>query len=555
MYDLAVKNGRIVDGTGNPWFRANIGVSEGRIAEISHSGSIRAKRVIDARGLVVMPGVVDVHSHSDQTLLTYNRAENRVRQGITTDAVGSCGFSSYAFNKKFRETMKGMLRFWTGREYDVDWLTLAEWGDRLGKIGVGVNVVPLVGFGTVRRSVMGEEGEGGERNEPTDSELKAMRRLVEGGMRDGAFGITSGLEYVSQRNAYTEELIELCRAVSDRGGVYTSHIRSEDDYVVEAVEEFIRICREAEIPGCISHHKACSSWNWGKPKETIRLLSEARADGVDVICDTYPWLYVAVRNVGLFFLKPGEPFDDAKRGELKRSFGSDKAWAKIRAEAVESFEQERSMIEETRKKLESHGTPGRIPWDPVVYFIIAYSKTRPDLEGRNFTEAARAMGMGDPWDAVRRLYLADDGSTTVAMGSMSEEDLVDILRAPFTAVSTDGHAEDEPRSLHPRAYGTYPLLFERYVREKGVLGLEEAVRRVTSLPAGFLGLGDRGLLREGFWADIVVFDPSTIRNRATYAEPCLYPEGISHVLVSGEPVVKGGKYLGTLNGRVLKRAE
>jgi len=555
MHDLAIKNGRVVDGTGNPWFRANIGMSEGRIAEITRFDSIRAKRIIDAKGLVVMPGVVDVHSHSDQTLLTYNRAENRVRQGITTDTVGSCGFSSYAFTKKFRGTMKGMLRFWTRQDYDVDWLTLAEWGDKLGEMGVGVNVIPLVGFGTVRRSVMGEEGEGGERNEPTDSELKAMKRLMEGAMRDGAFGITSGLEYVSQRNAYTEELIELCKVVSDRGGVYTSHIRSEDDYVVEAVKEFIKTCREAEISGCLSHHKACSSWNWGKPKETLRLLSEARANGVDVICDTYPWLYVAVRNVGLFFMKPGEPLDDAKRDELIRSFGSDRVWTKIRAEAEESYEQERSMIEETRKKLESHGTPGRIPWDPVVYFIIAHSKTRPDLEGRNFTEAARAMGIGDPWDAVRRLYLADEGSTTVALGSMSEDDLIAILRAPFTAVSTDGHAEDEPRSLHPRAYGTYPLLFERYVREMDVLGLEEAVRRVTSLPAGFLGLRDRGLLREGFWADIVVFDPSTIRNRATYAEPCLYPEGITHVLVNGEPVVKGGKYLGTLNGRVLKRTE
>jgi N-acyl-D-amino-acid deacylase len=375
---------------------------------------------------------------------------------------------------------------------------------------------------------------------------------VDGAMSDGAFGITSGLEYAPQRNAYTEEIVELCKVASAQGGVYMSHIRSEDDYLIDAVNEFIRICSEADIPGCISHHKACSPWNWGKPRDTLKLISEARDRGLEVICDTYPWLYVAVRNVGLFFLKQGESLEE-KKNQLLGSLKDEATWSKIKLESKRVYEDERKYVEETKTRLNERGTPGRIPWDPETYFVITYSKTRPDLEGKNFTEAARTMAIKDPWDAIRKLYLADEGSTRVALGSMSEKDLVSILKAPFTAISTDAGAEDEPRSFHPRGYGTYPLLFEKYVRKESILSLEEAVRKSTSLPANFLNLKDRGLIKEGFWADIILFDLEHIRNRATYAEPTLYPEGIHYVLVNGRLAIDGGKCIGSLNGKVLTR--
>ncbi|MEM2893908.1 MAG: D-aminoacylase [Candidatus Bathyarchaeia archaeon] len=550
VFDIVIKNGKIFDGTGNPWFRANIGIKNGIISKITRKEDIKAERVIDARGKAVMPGIVDLHSHTDFSITWNNRAKNRLRQGITTDVVGNCGLSSYGFKRGFEGKISGWLSSMAGKHIEVDWNTLAQWRRKLESIGIGNNIVPFIGFGTVRRSVMGDEGEGGERNEPEEHELDEMRTLVEEAMREGAFGLTTGLEYAPQRNAYTEEIISLAKVASSYGGCYMSHIRSEDDFLIEAVEEFIRICLEADIPGCISHHKACNPRVWGKSKETLRRINEARNRGLEIICDTYPWLYVAVRNVGLFFLKPGDSIE-AKRDDILRSMKNEEEWMKLKNDAKMRYEEERKWIEETREKLKRRGTPGRIPWDPTTYYIIVYSKRFPELEGRNFTEAAKMLGIEDPWDAMRRLYLADEGTTCVAMGSMDEEDLIEILKAPFTAVSTDASAEDEPRSLHPRGYGTYPLLFERYVRDKAVLSLEEAVRKITSLPAGFLGLEDRGLIREGFWADLVVFDPSMIENRATYTEPTSYPIGISHVLVNGELAVDNGEFTESLSGRVL----
>ncbi len=550
IFDIAIKNGRIFDGTGNPWFRANIGVKDGVISKITRSDDIEAERIVDVRGLAVIPGIVDIHSHTDFSITMNNKAKNRLRQGITTDVVGNCGQSSYAFTRELRERVSDWLSSMAGQHVEVTWHTLAQCRRKLERMRVGVNIVPFVGFGTVRRSVMGDEGEGGERNEPEKDELDEMKALVEEAMIEGAFGLTSGLEYAPQRNAYTEEIIELSKVASAHSGCYMSHIRSEDDFVIDAVREFIRISREADIPGCISHHKACSPKVWGKSRETLKLISDARKSGVEIICDTYPWLYVAVRNVGLFFLEPGESLE-AKRDGFLRSMESETDWSRLKQNAKMSHEDERKRIDETRKRLKRRGTPGRIPWDPVTYYTITYSKSYPEFEGRNFTEAAHAMGIEDPWDAVRKLYLADEGSTRVAMGSMGEKDLIAILEEPVTAISTDASAEDEPRSFHPRGYGTYPLVFEKYVREEPILSLEEAVRKMTSLPAGFLGLDGRGLIREGFWADVVVLDPESIRNKATYAEPSLYPEGISYVMVNGGLAIDEGKFIASLNGRVL----
>lgn len=552
VFDIVIKNGKIFDGTGNPWFRANIGIKDGIISKITRKSDIKAERVIDARGHAVIPGIVDIHSHTDFSIIWNNRAKNRLKQGITTDVVGNCGLSSYGFKREFEGKISGWLSSMARRHIEVDWNTLAQWRKKIENMGIGINIVPFIGFGTVRRSVMGDEGEGGERNEPEEYELDEMKSLVEEAMRDGAFGLTSGLEYPPQRNAYTEEIISLAKVASSHGGCYMSHIRSEDDFLIEAVEEFIRICREADIPGCISHHKACNPRVWGKSEETLKLISEARGRGLEIICDAYPWLYVAICDVGFFFLKPGDSIE-AKRDEILRSMKNEDEWPMLKQDAKMRYEEESKLIEETKEKLKRKGTPGRIPWDPTTYYIITYSRSHPELEGRNFTEAAEMLKIEDPWDAMRGLYLADGGSTCVATGSMDERDLIAILKAPFTAISTDASAEDEPRSLHPRGYGTYPLLFEKYVREEGILSLEEAVRKVTSLPAGFLGLEGRGLIREGFWADLVIFDPSSIKNKATYAEPTLYPEGISHVLVNGEPTIDEGELTGSLSGRILSR--
>ncbi|NIQ07513.1 MAG: amidohydrolase family protein, partial [Candidatus Korarchaeota archaeon] len=263
---------------------------------------------INAKGLIVSPGVIDVHSHSDLSILKHNKGKSRLMQGITTDATGNCGISPHTFAKEYGQVLEDQLHNSEGiNEKDhVDWRTLGEWREKVDKRGIGLNIAPFCGFGTVRASVMGKEGEGGERSKPTDEELEKMKKLVEEAMNDGAFGMSTGLEYATQRNAFKEEIVELLRVVRRYGGSYMSHIRSEDDFLIEAVKEFIMICDQAGVRGTISHHKAASPWNWGKPVETLRLIEEAREQGINIICDAYPWTRVAVRDVGSFFLNEGE---------------------------------------------------------------------------------------------------------------------------------------------------------------------------------------------------------------------------------------------------------
>ncbi len=545
-----ILNGTIIDGTGNPWFKANIAIKNGRIAKICRS-RVDGEAVIDADGFIVCPGFIDLHSHSDMMCrnMIYRKAMNRVMQGITTEAVGNCGFSAYGWTESYARKYEERIREF-GFEIKIDWTTLGEWRKRVEERGYAINIAPFIGFGTIRGSILGEEGEGGERTEITVEELNEMKSLVRQAMIDGAFGLTAGLEYEVQRNALTDELIELCKVVSDFGGVFMAHIRSEDDMLIEAVKEFIRICREAGVPGCISHHKACSPNNWGKPFETLRLIEEARSNGVEVICDVYPWLLVAVSNVGSFFIPPEKSIEKEK-DELLRKMRDPSEWAKLRSEAINRFREEAEFIEKKRRELERKGVPFRIPWNPVKYYVIASSPSHPEFAGKNFVEVARLMGFEDPWEAMRQLYLMDKGETTVALGCMREEDVIAIMRAPFSAISTDGSAEDEPKALHPRSYGTYPQFIGHYVIERKIMRIEEAIRKITSLPAQFLGIQDRGLIRAGCWADIVIFDPKKIRNLATYDKPCTYPEGIIYVIVNGVIVVENGEHTGKLPGKVL----
>jgi N-acyl-D-amino-acid deacylase len=552
-YDLVIVNGRIIDGSGNPWYKANIGIQDGKISVITKS-KINGEIEIDASGLVITPGFIDIHSHSDMGLrnIIYNKATNRVMQGITTEAVGNCGSSAYGWTKKYAEKYEERLKKF-GLEYKINWTRLSEWKKKVEERGYAINIAPFVGFGTIRTSVLGEEGEGGERSDIGESELNEMKKLLREAMEDGAFGMTAGLEYDVQRNAYTEELIEMCKVIAEYHGLFMAHIRSEDEMLIEAVKEFIRICREAGVSGCISHHKACHPNSWGKPYETIRLIREARMSGIDVICDQYPWLKVAVLNVGEFFRTEGEEEISSKeREKILEYMKDDEKWRKMKEEAIKRNQMEEEYIERKKRELAKKGTPFRMPWNPTTYFVIAHSKTHPEYVDKNFTEVAKLMGVEDPWEAMRKLYIMDNGETTVAEGYMREEDVIEIMKAPFTAISTDGGTEDEPKALHPRNYGTYPQFLGYYVRERKVVELEEAIRKITSLPARFLNLKDRGLLREGYWADIVIFDEREIANLATYEKPCTYPKGIKYVIVNGEIVVENGKHTGKLPGKVLK---
>lgn len=560
-FDVIIRDGKIVDGTGNPWYRADVGVKDGRIARISPTTLKEADRIVDATGLLVCPGFVNLHSHSDSTLLSHNNAENCLAMGLVTELVGSCGSSVAPITEEYRENLES----WGLMEEEVDWLTLAEWRARLEEKGIGVNVAPLVGHGTVRACVMGVEGEGGEKIAPSKNEMAEMMAMVKSAMGDGAFGLSTGLTYAPGRNALTGEIVELARVVAGYGGLYSSHMRCEGDRLIEATREFLEICERAGVRGTISHHKAMGRNNFGKVCETLRMVERARARGVDAVVDQYPWRHGGVtKSLGAMFKRefPGGPTIKT-REELLESLRDPDEWAKIKAAVIAARDEELEKHEKRQSEMEERGGWTTTPFSVSEEGYVIHSRNRPDLQGRTFGELAEALGEENYLDAVRELLVADEGYTLSGIYPYSEEDIRAIMKYPWSAVSTDQYAFDGSKvslqaaadalaTQHPRGWGTYPKILGEYVREEGVLSLEEAIRKITSLPATFLGLQDRGLVKEGFWADLVVFDQATVASGATYGDPYEGPEGIDYVLVNGALAVDRGELTGALAGKVLE---
>jgi len=561
MYDIVFKNGCIVDGTGNPWFRADVAVSGGEIAAVALGIKEEAGRVVDVEGLVVAPGFIDIHTHTDRTILIHKRATSSIMAGVTTEGIGNCGGAVYGYLPSSLEDIQGRLP-----EIDVDWTDLAGYRKRVEENGLGINVAPFVGHNTIRRSVMGAEGKGGERIIPEEAEMAAMKGIVEVAMTQGAFGLSVGLWYAPGRNALIGEVIELLNIVSDHGGVFMSHIRGEAGVLVESVEEFIETCAQANIRGSISHHKAMGPQNWGKPVETIRLLTEARARGVEVICDQYPWNYSSAANLGRWFIsgwgrnrgRDGHYVPDPLTLEtLLADLRDPETWKRIKSESQARFDLEVEENAERRRAMRDHGiTPSEIV-DPRAFEYVTHSRNHPELIGKRFYEVAEALGMDDYLEAIKRLLLEDEGHTFTGGGGMGDDDIAAILRFPACAVSTDSYTLDEPSTTlkpqHPRGYGSFAKVLGRFVREEGLLSLEDAVRKMTSLPATFLGLTDRGIVRPGAQADLTVFDPDHIENLSTFGEPDKYPAGIEYVLVNGVVAAEGGMRTESLSGRVLRR--
>ena len=541
-YDLLIVNGRILDGTDNPWFRADVGIANGRIMSIGDLKGIDAELIIDAEGLFVCPGFIDMHSHSDFTLLVNPRAESKVRQGVTTEVIGNCGSSAAPVKgETARARLLSMMH-----KYGVEfsWSTFSEYLKTLEDRGAAVNVAALVGHGTVRRCVLGLES-----RPPTRDELDEMKALVAEAMEAGAFGMSSGLVYPPGRYASKEELIELCRVVAKYGGFYASHIRGERETIVEATAEAIEIGERAGVPVQISHHPA-KIGGWGKSKDTLRLIEEARLRGVDVTCDLHP--YVA-GSTGLSALLPAW-VQEGGAGKIIERLSDPKLRKRIIAD----------MIEEPIPGPGPCGLVKRGMWDKII--LCDCSRNR-DLIGKNFEEIAKIRGK-DPFEAYFDLVIEEEASGKVVGFYYNEEDIRRVLLHPTSMIGSDGYAFAPYGVLgvgknHPRSYGAFPMVFRKYVRgisrkelmyDEGarILTVEEAVRKMTSLPAQKLGLWDRGLIRLGCWADVVLFDLERIADRATYLEPYQYPEGIEYVIVNGEVVIEKGRHTGRLPGKVLK---
>lgn len=517
--DVIIRNIDLLDGSGAPAYRADIGLAGDRIAAIGDLSSATARLMVDGAGRTASPGFIDMHSHSDFTLPINPRAESKVRQGVTTEVVGMCGASPAPLSEasKARRAHGDPRLSW-------EWDTFGSYLDVLRSQGTSVNVIPLVGHGAVREMVVGLKDRA-----PTAAELGEMMRLVAQVMDEGAWGLSSGLIYPPGMYAGTGELVALSEVSAARGGFYFSHIRGEGETVLDAVAEAIEIGERAGLPVQIAHLKAMGAANWALLPRVLALIDEARARGLDVMADRYP--YIASSNS----LSANLP-------RWAQDGGAEALLARLRDPA-------------DRQRILSDPQVRTRCWDRVV---IAYAPDHPEWEGESVAQLAARRGAGEGETALDLVVEAEANVSVIHFG-MDEGNLRAVLQHPAVMIGSDGSALAPYGPLgegkaHPRNYGTFPRVLGRYVRQERVLSLPEAVHKMTGLPAHRLGLRDRGLLREGWKADLVLFDPQTVRDVATFAEPYRYPDGIAYVYVNGVAVVVPDGHTGALPGRVLDLA-
>ncbi|MBI5578756.1 MAG: D-aminoacylase [Deltaproteobacteria bacterium] len=529
-FDLVIRNGRIIDGTGNPYYRADVGFAGGKIRRIAKRIEPSGTRVVlDAENRVVCPGFVDAHTHDDLYLLSRPTCDDKVLQGVTTVVIGNCGQSVAPISDAHRDVITGSFKF-LGSGLNQEDLNIKSFDDYLQKLeGLkpGINVIPLVGHSTVRMCTMGMAN-----RKPTTTELKGIQSHVSNAMRDGAFGLSTGLIYAPGNYATTEEIVELAKMLTPFGGIYATHMRSESEQELDAIVEAIRIGEEAGVHVHIAHHKIAGKTNWGKSTDTLRLMAEARSRGIEVTCDQYP--YRAGSTYLAAVLPPRVLADGPK------VYGSRLRDAAFRAEIVSEI-----------KDANSPGWENLIKgagFDGIMISVSRHSK----YVGKTIAEIAD-LERKDPFNVIFDLVAEESREVIAILFMMGDEDICRIMRNPWTMIGSDGIPGFGINRVHPRMTGTFPRVLGKYVRKEGVLSLEEAVRKMTSLPAQTFGLKSKGLLKEGFDADLVVFDPDTIIDCSTYEEPNRAPEGICNVFVNGQLAAENGRILGAASGQVLRQ--
>jgi len=498
--DLLIRNGRIVDGSGNPWVRGDVAVRAGRIVAMGDLGAIVARQVIDAQDHIVAPGFIDTHAHIEGNLFGQPTADNYVQDGVTTVITGNCGGSADVGIKAFFERMV-----------------------QVG--GTSINVASLVGHNTVRRQVMGLS------NRPaTAEELQRMQAAVDLAMREGAVGFSSGLIYLPGLYSDTPEVVALARAAARHKGLYASHIRDEGSKVVDAINEALEVGRQARLPVQVSHFKVSAPANWGRSRETLALIEQARASGLDVTIDQYPY---TASSTSLSVVLPDWAVEGGQR-EISKRLAESGTRARIAADIT------RSVRRNARTDFS--------------YAVVARHAADPTLAGRNISQINVQRGRPATLEAEIEtlMEIVQAGGAQMVFHGMSEDDVRRIMAYPFSMIGADGGVQNGEGLPHPRSYGTNARVLGKYVREEQVIRLEEAVRRMTSLAAQRFQLADRGLLRVGYAADIVVFDEKTVRDRATFENPHQMSEGFDAVVVNGVVTVQGGKHLGVRAGRGLR---
>ncbi len=498
-FDLLIKNGRIADGTGNPWFVADIAIKNGRIADLGHFAAARAARVIDAQNNIVAPGFIDVHTHIEGGITRLPTAENFLQMGVTSVVTGNCGSSE---------------------------LPLGNWFQNLEKTGVSLNIASLVGHNTIRHAGM----KGDFDRPPTAEELQRMRDLTAQAMRDGAVGFSTGLEYVPGTYAKTDEIVALAKVAAEHGGLYATHKRNEDATVEQSIQESLEVGAQAGCPVQISHFKISSRSRWGASAITIKMVEDARARGQQVTVDQY--LYPA-SSTGIGILFPSWIFAEGKLNERLQ----DKATHE-------------RIVREMLEKANKGG------FSDFSFAYVASHRANPSFNGKNIAEITLMTRKQSTItaQAEQAIDILLAGGASMVLQKMSEADVERIFRQPFTMIASDAGVIDAASDSvpHPRGFGNNARVLGEYVRKRNLVSVEEAIRKMTSLPAQTFRLWDRGLLRPGMAADVVIFDEKMVADRATFQQPKQYPTGIDYVIVNGQVVIEKGKHSGVRAGQVLR---
>jgi N-acyl-D-amino-acid deacylase len=529
-FDIVIINGHIIDGTGSPWYSGQIGIRAGHIAAIGNLEASARRQTIDAAGKVVAPGFIDMLGQSEMTMLVDPRLPSKIYQGITTEVTGE-GNSAAPLNAAMIAADRAS---YDHLKITPDWSTFREYFARIEKKGMGINLASYVGATSVRRAILGDADV-----QPSAEQLKAMQALVREAMQQGAVGLSTSLQYAPAPYAKTEELIALASEAGKFGGIYATHMRSEGDAVLESIDESVRIGREGHLPVEIWHLKAAGKSNWGHMPQIVAKIQAARDSGIDVSANTYA--YTAWFNSFSAFIPPWA--HDGGDAKLIERLKDPTTRARIRKDML-------------NPKSDWDNEWQEIPGPEAIQIAVVQNPELIPLQGKRLSEVA-AIWKEDPIDALCDILIKDKAFTNVAVFGMDEPDVALALKQPWVSIDNDSQGTTPDGLLgtehpHPRAYGTFPRILRKYVRKEHALTLEDAIRKFTSLPAQRMRFIDRGVLKQGMWADVVIFDPQTIRDLATFEQPNQLSEGMTYVLVNGVPVIADGKMTGALPGKVVR---
>ncbi len=527
-FDIVIRNGLILDGNGGPGVQKDLGIKGERIAAIDNLSAASANIIIDARDLVVAPGFIDIHTHTDTNLLIEPRAESKIHQGVTTEVGGNCGSSPFPLSEKDRLELHAILQ----KEYavPVTWHDLAGFFHALVQKPGAVNFATFTGHGSLRALVVGKND-----LQPTSEQLRQMKKTLTQTLEMGSFGLSTGLEYAPGSYAATSELIELARVVAQYSGIYATHIRNEDDHLETAIQEALQISKVSGARLEISHLKACNQNNWPKIDNVLELLHTTAAAGLPVHADRYPYIAYATGLISFLPLWARQGGMDEILGRLNdhRLAARIQTYAESRGQRIGG-------------------------WERVVISSCVTDQNKI-WEGKSIQAAATTFGK-TPFDFIREMLMVEKGRAGIVGFAMSENNLKKVLSSPLVMIASDGNAVARAGKLtegkpHPRYFGTFPRVLGRYVRDEKILNLPTAIQKMTSLPARKLGLRQRGSLEPGCYADITIFNPRTVIDNATFVEPLQFPTGIEYVIVNGKITIRQGQHTGATAGRILRRGE